>query len=344
MKAAALTGIRQMGMIEVPEPKITKDDDVLLKVEMVGICGSDVHYYETGEIGTEVVEYPFVIGHECAATVKAVGRGVNNVKVGDRVAVEPAIVCHNCDQCKMGRENTCLNLRFLGCPGQVSGALCGYIVMPEDCCFGIGENVTFAQAVLCEPLAIAIYAVKQAHLHKNSDVAILGAGPIGLSCLVSTRAEGAKTCYVTDKVKERVEAGRKNGADWAGNPEEEDIVEAVLKQQPMGMDAVFECAGQQETVDEAIELLKPGGRLMMIGIPRIERISFVIEKARRKEISFINVRRQNECAQAAIDLVASGKVNVDFMATHPFKLEQTQDAFDMVAGYRDGVIKALIEI
>jgi L-iditol 2-dehydrogenase len=344
MKAAALTGIRQMGMIEVPEPKIIKDNDVLLKVEMVGICGSDVHYYETGEIGTEVVEYPFVVGHECAGTVVDVGKGVSRVKPGDRVAVEPAIVCHECDQCKMGRENTCLNLRFLGCPGQISGAMCEYIVMPEDCCFGIAESVTFTQAVLCEPLAIAIYAVRQAHLQENSDIAILGAGPIGLSCLVSALAEGAKTCYVTDKVKERVEAARKNGADWAGNPEEEDIVEAVLKQQPLGMDVVFECAGQQETVDEAIDLLKPGGTLMMIGIPRIERISFIIEKARRSEVSFINVRRQNECAQAAIDLVASGKVDVDFMATHTFKLEQAQEAFDMVAGYRDGVVKALIEI
>jgi L-iditol 2-dehydrogenase len=344
MKAAALTGIRRMGMIEVPEPKIIKDNDVLMKVEMVGICGSDVHYYETGEIGTEVVEYPFVVGHECAGTVVDVGKGVSRVKAGDRVAVEPAIVCHSCDQCKMGRENTCLNLRFLGCPGQMSGAMCAYIVMPEDCCFGIAESVTFAQAVLCEPLAIALYAVRQANLKEGSAVGILGAGPIGLSCLVSALAAGAGACYVTDKVKERVEVARKNGAAWAGNPVGEDIVSSILGQEAGGLDAVFECAGQQETVDQAIELLKPGGRLMMIGIPRIERISFVIEKARRSEVSFINVRRQNECAQAAIDLVTSGKVDVDFMATHTFKLEQAQEAFDMVAGYRGGVVKALIEI
>jgi L-iditol 2-dehydrogenase len=333
-----------MTAIEVPEPKITKDDDVLMKVEMVGICGSDVHYFETGVIGTEAVEYPFVIGHECAATVAAIGSEVSGVKVGDRVAVEPAIVCHSCDQCKTGRENTCRNLRFLGCPGQVSGALCEYIVMPEHCCFVIGDNLTFAQAVLCEPLAIALYAVKQARLQRGSDIAILGAGPIGLSCLAGARAEDVKSCYVTDKVKERVEVAKRNGADWAGNPTSQDIVSDILSQQPQGIDAVFECAGQQETVDQAIDLLKPGGRLMMIGIPRIERISFVIEKGRRREISFINVRRQNDCEQAAIDSVASGKIDVDFMATHTFKLEQTQDAFDMVADYRDGVVKALIQI
>ncbi|MHC4573641.1 MAG: alcohol dehydrogenase catalytic domain-containing protein [Planctomycetota bacterium] len=344
MKAAALTGIRQAGVIEVPEPKISKSDDVLLKVEMVGICGSDVHYYETGQIGSEVVEYPFIVGHECAATVKAVGSAVTQVKVGDRVAVEPAMVCHNCDQCKMGRENTCRNLVFLGCPGQVSGALCEYIVMPEDCCFPIGDNVTFAQAVLCEPLAIAVYAVGQARLREGSDVAILGAGPIGLSCLVSARTERANACYVTEIVKERVQIAGSNGATWVGNPDEQDVVKEILGRQPEGMDAVFECAGKQETIDQAVDLLKPGGRLMLIGIPRVERISLVIEKTRRKEIAIFNVRRQNKCTQAAIDLVARGKVIVDFMATHRFRLEQAQEAFDMVAGYRDGVVKALIEL
>jgi len=342
MKAVALTGIRGMEVIDAPEPNIKKDEDVLLKIEMVGVCGSDVHYYETGEIGSEVVEFPFIMGHECAATVKAVGSAVTSIKVGDRVAVEPAIVCHNCDQCKQGRENTCRNLKFLGCPGQINGCLCEYIVMPEDCCFPVGEKLSFAEAVLCEPLAIGVYAVRQAGLHENSDIAILGAGPIGLSCLLSARAENAKTCYVTEKVKERVEVAKNAGATWVGNPDEEYIVKEILQRQPSGMDAVFECAGQQETIDEAVELLKPGGKLMLIGIPRTERISLVIEKARRKEITIVNVRRQNKCTQAAIDLVASGKISVVFMATHRFKLEETQDAFDMVAGYRDGVVKALI--
>ena len=132
MRAVAQTGIRQMEMIDVPEPSIKKDNDVLLKIAMVGVCGSDVHFYETGRIGSEVVEFPFIIGHECAGIVEAVGSSVTRVKVGDRVAVEPAIVCHDCDQCKQGRENTCRNLKFLACPGQVQGCLCEYIVMPED--------------------------------------------------------------------------------------------------------------------------------------------------------------------------------------------------------------------
>jgi len=344
MKSAALTGIRQIEVLDVPEPRISNDTDVLLKVELVGVCGSDVHYYTTGRIGSDAVEYPFVIGHECAATVEALGDAVRGVKLGDRVAVEPAIVCHNCDQCKAGRENTCRHLRFLGCPGQVQGCLCEYIVMPEECCFFVGDRLSFAEAALCEPLAIAVYAVKQAKLKRDSNIAILGAGPIGLGCLLGTEADGANCFYVTEKVKERIEVARKAGASWVGNPNEQDIVREILRQEPTGVDVVFECAGQQETIDEAVELLKPGGRLMLIGIPRTERISFVIEKMRRKEITLINVRRQNKCTQAAIDSIASGKINVDFMATHRFKLEQAQDAFEMVAEYRDGVVKALIEV
>jgi threonine dehydrogenase-like Zn-dependent dehydrogenase len=216
--------------------------------------------------------------------------------------------------------------------------------MPEDCCFPIDDKITFAQGVLCEPLAIGVYAVKQACISENTDIAILGSGPIGLSCLVSAVAENANACYVTEKIEERVEAAKKNGATWVGNPNKEEIVKEILRLEPAGMDVVFECAGKQETIDQAVELLKPGGKLMLVGIPRLERISFIIDKIRRKEITIVNVRRQNDCTQMAIDLVAAGETNVDFMITHRFKLEQTQQAFDMVAEYRDGVIKALIEL
>jgi len=343
VKAVVLTGIGQMEMTDVPEPTIKKDDDVLLKVEVVGVCGSDVHYYETGRIGSQIVEYPFIVGHEFVGTVKAVGSSVTRVEVGDSVAVDPAIPCHDCDQCREGRKNTCRTLKFLGCPGQIDGCLCEYIVMPEDCCFPTDNKITFAQGVLCEPLAIGLYSVKQACLSENTDIAILGSGPIGLSCLVCARVENVNTCYVTEKIDERVKIAEKNGASWVGNPNKEDIVKEILERQPVGVDVVFECAGQQETIDEAIELLKPGGKLMVIGIPRTEGISLMIHKMRRKEITIVNVRRQNQCTQASIDLLASGKINVDFMITHRFKLKQTQDAFDLVAEYRDGVVKALIE-
>jgi threonine dehydrogenase-like Zn-dependent dehydrogenase len=160
--------------------------------------------------------------------------------------------------------------------------------------------------------------------------------------MAAAQAENVEAIYVTDKLNYRLDIAKKAGAVWAGNPERQDIVKEILRQEPLGVDVVYECAGQQETLDEAVELLRPGGKLMLVGIPRIERISFLIDKLRRKELTLINVRRQNDCTQKAIDLIASGKIDVDLMITHRFKLQQTQQAFDMVARYSDGVIKALI--
>jgi len=344
MKAVVLTGIRRMELTEAPAPTLEKNTDVLLKIEKVGVCGSDVHYYQTGRIGSQVVEYPFIVGHECTATVQAVGSAVQNVKPGDRVFVEPAIACHNCDQCTAGRRNTCRNLKFLGCPGQVEGCLREYMLMPAECCLPIDDKIDLDLAVLSEPMAIGLYAVRQAHLADNHDIAILGAGPIGLSCLLVAKTQNARKIFVTEKVKEREQVAARAAATWVANPETCNIVGEILERSPAGMDAVFECAGQQETIDQAVELLKPGGKLMLIGIPRTQRVSFNIDYIRRKEITIINVRRQNRCTQACIDLIASGKIRPEFMITHRFELEQTRRAFDMVADYRDGVIKALIEL
>ena len=344
MKAVALTGIRQMEVIELSDPIIEKDTDVLLKIEMVGVCGSDVHYYETGNIGTQVVKYPFVVGHECAGTVKAVGKNVTRVKEGDRVVVDPAIVCHSCDQCNVGRENTCRNIKFLGCPGQIGGCLCEYLIMPQDCCYPVPKDFSLANCVMCEPLTIGYYCIQQADLKENADIAILGAGPIGLSCLLNAKTKKINACYMTDKIDRRVKAAMDAGAAWSGNADKTDIVETILTQQPDGMDAVFECAGQQDTLDQALDLLKPGGKLIMVGIPREERVTFIIDKMRRKEITLVNIRRQNGCTQKCIDLIAADKINADFMFTHNFKLADAQKAFDMAAKYDDGVIKAMIEI
>jgi L-iditol 2-dehydrogenase len=328
----------------VPDPKIEKDTEVLLRIERVGVCGSDVHYFKTGRIGSQIVEYPFIVGHECAATVAAVGKAVRHLRVGEQVVVEPAVPCHNCDQCRQGRENTCFHLRFLGTPGQGGGCLCEFLVMPEECCLPTRDKLTLEQGALCEPLTIGFYSVRQSRLPKGADVALLGAGPIGLSCMLCAKAEGVRTCYMTEKIPERVQMARKAGATWVGNPSQEDVVMSILHQQPLGMDVVYECAGQQETVDQAVDLLKPGGRLILIGIPREDRISLSIDKIRRKEITIVNVRRQNGCTRATMDLVAARKVQADFMVTHRFQLDQVQEAFELVAGYRDGVVKAMIEM
>ncbi len=343
MKTMVLTGIRQMEMREVPDPVIKSDKDVLIRMATVGVCGSDVHYYLTGRIGSQVVQYPFAVGHEGAGVVEKVGAKVKRVKPGDRIAIEPAMPCFECDQCKAGRQHTCRKLRFLGCPGQAEGCLSQYIVMPEESCFPIREKMTFVQAAISEPLAIGVYCVKQSIPMTGAKVGILGCGPIGLSVLLPAKAQGASAIYVTDKIDARLAVAKKAGADWTGNPDKQDIVKDIVAKEPAQLDAVFECCGQQEAIDQAIELLKPGGKLMLVGIPTVDRVSFSIDKMRRKEICVQNVRRQVHCVQKALDMIDDGSMKVDIIATHFFKFEQTKEAFDLVAEYRDGVVKAMIE-
>jgi L-iditol 2-dehydrogenase len=343
MKAVALTALHTLEIQERPEPRIDKDTDVLLRIDRVGVCGSDVHYFETGRIGSAIIDYPFILGHECTATVVQVGHGVTRVRVGDRVTIDPAVACCRCDQCRIGRPNTCRNLVFLGCPGQISGCLCETLVMPEACCFVLPEAIGQAQGVLCEPLAIGIYAVQQASVVEGTRVAVLGSGPIGLSCLAASRAEHAARCYVTDLIPERLAYADRQGASWTGNPQQENIVDTILNQEPNGVDVVFECAGQQQTLDQAIAMLKPGGWLMIIGIPRGDRVVFDPHEIRRKEITIVNVRRQNNRTQTAVDWVAQGRVHIEDMITHTFAAARVQQAFAMVSAYQDGVIKALIE-
>lgn len=343
MRAMVLTGIKQLEMKNVPDPVIENDTDVLIKIQTVGVCGSDIHYYVSGRIGSQVVEYPYVVGHESAGVVEAVGSAVSGLKPGDRIAIDPATPCFSCSQCKAGRVHTCQDLGFLGTPGQAEGCLCEYIVMPQTSCFKIKDTMTFAQAAISEPLAIGVYSVRQSIDIKGATVGILGAGPIGLSVLLLARAFGAEKIYITDKIDERVELARNNGADWAANPDTEDVTAKILEQQSEGLDVVFECCGDQEALDQAIEILKPGGKLMIVGIPQVDRVSFSIDGLRHKEICIQNVRRQCDCVQIALDMIDNKEIDVDFMATHNFSFEQTKEAFDLVADYKDGVVKAIIK-
>lgn len=343
MKASLLTGIRKMEIRDIPPPDIGSPKDVLLKIGLAGVCGSDVHYFRSGRSGEQDVEFPWVVGHECTAVVEKVGDHVTRVSPGDRVAVDPAVSCGQCDQCRAGRPNTCRNLRFLGFPGQMGGCLCEFIVMSEENCFKIDDRLNPLQGVLVEPLSIGIYAVDFLDRMEARAIGILGCGPIGLSVMQAALAKHIRKIYASEKIPERLESARGKGAVWTGNPEEMDVVKEILAQTGE-LDAVFECCGDQNALDQAIDLLRPGGLLLILGIPEMDRVTFDAHKLRRKEIRIQNVRRQTGCTQRAIDLIASEKVDVSFMATHIFSLDEAQKAFEMVADYRDGVIKAMLSM
>lgn len=344
MKAVYLTGVGTMEMREAPPPCEPQPQEVLLRTDTVGVCGSDIHYYRQGRIGPQVVEFPAVLGHEFGATVMQMGAEVKDLRVGQRVAVDPLVPCGECDQCRVGRKNTCRNQLFMGNPGQVPGALREYLVMPAACCKPLPDSVTDDEAALVEPLSIGVYAAELAQLKPGSRVGIVGSGPIGLCTLLAAQASMAGRVYVTDLVHDRLKAARAAGAVWAGNPQGEDVVAAIHKLEPLGLDMVFECAGEQEAIDQAVQLLKPGGTLLIVGIPEVDRVSFDINTLRRNELRILNVRRQNECVGRAIELIASRRVNVQPLITHHFPLGETARAFDLVSARRDGVIKAMIRV
>ncbi len=343
MKAARLTGLRRMEIQEVPVPRIRGEKDVLLRMAAVGVCGSDVHYYAEGGIGSQKVRYPHTVGHEGAAVVEAVGPRVARVRPGDRVAIEPAVSCHACDQCRAGRPHTCRNLRFLACPGELDGCLSEYIVMPEECCYPIPATMSLEQAALSEPLSIGVYAVRQSIPMESARIGIFGVGPIGLSVMLPALAAGAERVYVIDPLDYRLRIAADHGAWWAGNPETTDVVAEITAREPLLLDCVFECCGRQEALDQGMQLLKPGGKFMLIGIPEFDRYTFLADVARRKELCFQNVRRQNGCVQAALDLIAAGRIAPDFMITHRMPFTETAAAFDLVDRYAGGVVKAMIE-
>jgi len=338
-----LTGIRQMEMKEIPEPAVINPNDVKIKMSVLGICGSDIHYYTQGQIGSQKVEYPFTVGHEGAGIVVETGSKVTRVKPGDKVAIEPAMPCWECDQCLAGRHHPCRKLRFLGCPGQAEGCLMEYIVMPEESCFPLSSNLTPDHGSISEPMAIGIYAVRKSGGVKNLKIGILGFGPIGMSVMLAAKAQGADSIYVTDKIDPRLAISTKEGAGFTGNPTKEDVAAGILKMINLGLDIVFECCGQQEAFDQAIQILKPGGKLIGVGIPEFDRWSMDVETTRRKEISLQFIRRQVDCVDAALEMMGNGSINISNMVTHRFPFAKSKEAFDLVAGYKDGVMKAMID-
>jgi len=344
MKAAFLTGLKQFEIQQVPDPKIIHDTDVLIRIKTVGVCGSDIHYFTSGRIGTQIVQFPFIVGHEAAGVVEKTGKKVNHVKPGQRIAIDPALSCGRCDQCKAGREHTCRKLVFLGNPKQMAGCLSEYIVLHEKCCYPIKNRMTFEQATLSEPLAIGVYAVKRSMLPAQANVAILGAGPIGMSVFHVLRTNKVGNIFVTDKIEERLMYSKKLKPKWTGNPNRADIVKEISNIEPLLLDVVYECSGDPQAIAQALQLLKPGGNLVLVGIPDVNETTFPIHELRRKEITIINIRRQVHCTQKAIDLLDRGRINMDSMVTHHFSLEETQKAFDLVANYRDGVMKAMISV
>jgi len=331
MKSIRLHGSGDLQIHEEPVP-LAGGGQKLVRVKSVGVCGSDLHWFSGGEIGDAKLERPLVLGHECAGELLD----------GQRVAIDPAISCGHCEFCQHGHPNLCSSIIFAGY-GTQDGSLREYVEWNEKCLFPLPDSLTFEDGAMLEPLGVAIHAVDLAHLKTGMTVGVFGCGPIGLLIIQMAKLAGAANIIATDKLPHRVEAAKALGADHAflaGDNSEVDEIRAATKGR--GVDVAFEAAGVQETVDVSVAAVLNGGKVMLVGIPDDERISFSASATRRKGLTIKLVRRMKYTYPRAIELVSKGLVDVRSIVTHRFSLEQAEEAF-RVAERREG-LKIIIEV
>jgi len=340
VKALFLTGIREFDYRET-EPPEAPDGWVRIRMRYVGICGSDVHYYQNGRIGDQVITFPFVLGHEGSGEILD---GAGKLAAGTRVYVEPTNACGECDQCKTGRENTCRNIAFLGNPLEGPGCMCEEIVIPAKCAIPLPDEIGTKEAFLLEPLCIGRYAVERSKQAAGTTAAIVGAGPIGLSVLLGLSDVEPARVLVTEPISARREAAVGLGAAAAFDPGASGAYKAVYETSGGGVDVAYECVGTQESIDDATRMLKPGGKLVLIGIPPgVDRVTYDPNIMRRYEIDVINIRRQNMMIQPTMALLQRRRDSIKSLITHTFLPAQADEAFRLVEARADGVVKAALK-
>ena len=343
MKVAVMLGIGKMGFEEREIPKV-KDDEVLVKLEYVGICGSDLHYYETGAIGDYVVEPPFVLGHEPGGTVVEVGKNVKHLKVGDSVALEPGKTCGHCEFCKTGRYNLCSDVVFFATP-PVDGVFQEYVAHEAELCFKLPDNVSTLEGALIEPLAVGFHAAIQGDAHLGQKAVVMGAGCIGLVSMMALKARGVSDVYVVYIMEKRLEKALELGATGVINGAKEDVLERVKElTDGAGMDLVIETAGTEITTRQAIHMAKKGSNIVLVGYSKTGEMTLPMSLVLDKELTFKTVFRYRHIYPMAIDAVAAGKVNLKGIVTDVFRLDEAQKAMDYSVNNKADIVKAVIRI
>ena len=343
MKTAVMTKLKYCEIQERPIPE-PGDGEVLVKIENVGVCGSDLHYYESGRIGDFVVEYPFVLGHEAGGTVVEVGKNVKKIKVGDRVALEPGKTCGKCEFCKTGRYNLCPDVIFFATP-PVDGVFQEYVAHEEGLCFKIPDNMSTEEAALIEPLAVGMHAAMQGDAHLGQTAVVTGSGAIGLMSLLSLKARGVSKVIVVDVMDKRLEQAKKLGADYTINGMKEDTVARIAEiTEGAGFDLGIETAGSQITASQLIKSAKKGATIVLVGYSASGEMTLPIGTALDKELTFKTVFRYRNIYPLAIDAVASGKINVKGVVTDYFKLDDIQEALTACVEDKANIVKGVIRV
>ncbi len=336
------TGLEEIKVGEAPMPEMGADD-VTIKIQSVGVCGSDLHYYRKGSIGDFVVEYPFILGHEAAGVVTAVGENVKKIKVGDRVCMEPGIPCMKCEECLSGNYNLCKDVKFWATP-PYDGVLSEYVSHPAAFTFPIPDNMSFTEGALVEPLAIGLHACNTGGVKLGHTVAIVGAGCIGLVTLLAAKAYGATRIIVGDVLEKRLNKAKELGAETVVNTAEEDFAKKVLELTGgRGADVCIDCAGFTPTVDACLTAAKPAGMVVIVGMGADRVDGFNTSIMSTKELTVKSIFRYRNLYPTAINAIASGLINVGAIVSHRFTFDDTINAFATCIKDIKNVVKGVIE-
>ncbi len=344
-RGAFMCGLDKMIIKEIDKPK-AGPGKVVVSIEYVGICGSDVHYYHSGRVGAYEVDLSrdYMLGHECGGVVVEVGEGVTGLKIGDKVALEPGLTCGQCEFCKSGKYNLCPDVIFLATP-PVQGCNMEFIEYPQEYCFKLPDKLSTLEGALIEPLSVGMHAANQGEVGVGDTVVILGSGCIGLTTLLSCRAHGCGTVIVSDLVDARLDKAKELGADYVINAGSADIIEEVKRLTGGRMaDKVFETAGSPVTIKQTAYLAARGGTVILVGISTKPDIEYSFAQIMDKELSIKSVFRYHNIYPRAIAAVASGAIDVKGIVTHEFDFDHIEEAYNEAVNNKTDLVKAVIKV
>ena len=348
MQAIKLCGAQDLRLVDVNEPPDPQSGEVLLRVRAVGICGSDLHMYKDGRIGATHYDGDLILGHEFMGEIAVVGNHALDgnhqpLRIGQRVAVDPATPCWQCEMCEKGHPNLCMNLSFYGLYPD-NGALQEYMVLGGRNCFPIPDSISDGAGTLLETLGVAIHALDLSKIKIADTVSVIGCGPVGLLILQLVKLAGASKIYAFDKFNWRLHKAREFGA-MAWNVDEVDAVSIVDDAtNGRGLDVVIEAAWADQSIQMAADMARLGGRLVLVGIAEDDQIRLKHSTARRKGLTIMMARRMKHSYPRAIELVTSGMVELEGLISHHYPLAETPTAFKKNLAYADGVHKIIVDI
>lgn len=342
MKIANWYGGKDFRIEDVPEPK-TKDDEALIAVKAVAICGAEMHAYTgVSKRRQEIHGLPLVMGHEFSGEVAQVGKNVEKVAVGDRVTVNPIVTCGKCEQCITGQTNLCKSFSLIGL--HVDGAFAECVPVLGENCHKIPDSMSFEEASLIEPCSVGVHAVNITNLELGDDVAVLGAGTIGLMALQATKCAGAGRIFVSGHHNFKLDVAKKLGADDMINSKEENPVKRIMElTDGEGVDAVLEAVGSRVTVQQGLDLVKKGGTVTVIGM-REKTMELDMLSVAAKE-----VRIQGDYGYtkkefgSSLKLAIANKLNLKQIITHAFSLRDISKAFELLAQKKENAIKVIVK-